>query len=223
MTNARIIQLPNTRPEQLILLFHGVGGAPDDLVPVGQRLAATFPNAAIVSIPSRHPSDFGRGYQWFSVSGITEDNRAQRIADAMPDFIETVRAWQRRTDVTPHATMLLGFSQGAIMALESTQQALPLSARVVSLSGRFAHLPQTAPDKTTLHFIHGKSDNVIHYGHAVEAAEKLISLGGDVTADIIPQLGHGISEEVANLVVERLQGYLPQRMWQEALQSAPAA
>jgi phospholipase/carboxylesterase len=223
MSDAIVLQLPATQAEQLILMFHGVGGSPDDLAGVGQRLATTFPNAAIISIPGRHHSDFGRGYQWFSVSGVTEENRAARIAEAMPSFTETVREWQKITGVTAHATVLLGFSQGAIMALESTREEQALSARVVSLSGRFAHLPDSAPERTTIHFIHGKSDQVIHYGHAVHAAEKLIALGGDVTADIIPQLGHGVSEEVVDLIVERLQTYLPQRIWREALQSAPAA
>ncbi len=216
MPNTRIIQLPTTRPKQLFLLFHGVGGTPADLVSLGQRLAAGFANAAIISIAGRHNSDFGHGYQWFSVSGITEDNRAQRIAQAMPEFIDTIRTLQRRTDVTPQATTLLGFSQGAIMALESTQQAVPVSSRVVSLSGRFAHLPQIAPAGTTLHFIHGKSDNVIHYDHAVHAAETLLTLGATLTTDIIAGLGHGISEEVEALVVRRLQEDLPQDILEKA-------
>jgi phospholipase/carboxylesterase len=205
MTDVRLIQYPVTRAEQLILLFHGVGGSPDDLIAIGQRLAAKWPQAAIVSIPGRQHSDFGRGYQWFSVSGVTEDNRAERIADAMPDFIDTVRTWQHKTGVTAQATILVGFSQGAIMALASTQQAEVLSNRVVSLSGRFAHLPNTAPQETTLHFIHGKNDNVIQCEHAVRAADTWRTLGGNVTADIIPGLGHGVSEEVVDLIIERLQ------------------
>lgn len=204
MSNEHIIQLPDST-KQLLLLFHGVGGVPADMVALGQHLAAAFPEAAIISISGRHSSDFGRGYQWFSVSGITEHNRGERITDAMPDFVQTVHTWQHRTNVTPQDTTLLGFSQGAIMALESSQLDVPLSAHVVSLSGRFAHLPQHAPSTMSWHFIHGKADNVIDYRHAVDAAHTLSELGGHVTTDIIDQLGHGVTTEVADNVVKRLQ------------------
>jgi hypothetical protein len=37
--------------------FHGVGAQPRDLVPLGQLLAAEFPDSFIVSIPGAHRSD----------------------------------------------------------------------------------------------------------------------------------------------------------------------
>lgn len=221
MSDPLILQMPAAPAQQLVLLFHGVGAGPADMAPIGQRLAAEFPQAAVVSVPGRQRSEFGAGHQWFSVAGITEENRAERIAAAMPEFVATVRAWQQRTGVPVPATALVGFSQGAIMALESTQLDAPLSGRVVALSGRFAGEPQAAPPQTTLHFVHGKSDPVIHYGHTVRAAERLVALGADVTADVIPFLAHQVSDEVLELVVERLKGYLPQRLWREALRSAP--
>ena len=56
------------------------------------------------------------------------------------------------TGVGPAKTTLLGFSQGAIMALESTQQPVPLAGRVVAIAGRFSapneHDPSTAPNVT---------------------------------------------------------------------------
>ena len=71
-----------------------------------------------------------------------------------------------------------------------------------------------------LHFIHGKHDPVMPYAHTVRAAEMLIQQGADVTADVIPFLEHAVTPEVLELVVERLQGYVPQRHWRAALQGA---
>ena len=220
-TDALVLNTPIGHADQLILLFHGVGATPDDMAPFGRRLAAEFPRAAIVSVAGRQP--VGMGYQWFSVAGITEDNRPARIADAMPAFVATVNEWQARTGVTPHATALIGFSQGAIMALESTRLEPTLGSRVVALSGRFAGPVDHAPPATTLHFIHGKQDSAIHYGHTVRAAERLIQLGADVTADVIPYLGHQVTSEVEALAIERLKGYVPQRLLKQALDSAPPA
>ena len=150
MSEALIVQQPEGVPAQLMLLFHGVGAEPRQMLPLAQRLAHQFPQGMVVSVPGRQPADTagaGGGRQWFSVQGISEDNRPARIAQAMPEFIACVRDWQQRSGATPAATALIGFSQGAIMALESTQLAdaqQPLGGRVVALSGRFATTPALA-------------------------------------------------------------------------------
>jgi len=222
MSDPLIVQLPDSAPAQLILLFHGVGSTPENMTPLGERLAQAFPQAAVISVPGPDACDMGAGLQWFSVRGITEVDRAQRIADTMPRFVDCIRSLQKATGTTPTQTALIGFSQGAIMALESTQLAEPLAGRVVALAGRFAQPPEKAPASTTLHFIHGKSDPVIPYGHTVTAAERLIRLGGDVTADVIPFLGHELSREAEDLLIERLQTHIPKHLWEQAMQSAPS-
>lgn len=220
-----VVQMPAGQVAQLFLLFHGVGATEQDMAMLGRRLASTFPAGAVVCVRAPTPSDLGQGFQWFSVAGITEETRPARIAAAMPAFTETVRHWQRQTGVGPSATAVVGFSQGAIMALESTQLQLPtaLCGRVVALSGRFAGTVAAVGPETTVHLVHGKQDAVVPYAHTVRAAEQLVALGSDVTADVIPFLGHTISQEVELLVVERLTGYIPQERWRQALRGAPDA
>jgi phospholipase/carboxylesterase len=202
--------------KQLFLLFHGVGAAPDDLVPLGQILAAQFPQSAVVSVQAPHDCPYSDGFQWFSVDGITEAERPVRTAEAMPLFQQAVQQWQQAFKVSQEATALVGFSQGAIMALESTQQSPVLASRIVSLSGRFSSLPTQAPENCTLHLIHGKQDSVIAYAHTVHAAERLVQLGADITADVIPFVGHEINEEIAQLLIERLTAHVPKRYFDAA-------
>ena len=47
MTAAIVVQSPQPA-RRLFVLFHGVGATPQDLVPLGGRLAREFPDAAIV-------------------------------------------------------------------------------------------------------------------------------------------------------------------------------
>lgn len=225
-----VIQQSSAQPcTQLILLFHGVGAMPLDMVPLGVRLAQAFPAAFVVSVAGANDSTLGQGREWFSVVGISEANRAARVEGALPAFAAAVAHWQRESGVTPHGTALVGFSQGAIMALastqphdESTQHATPLAARIVALAGRFAAMPpQPVPSATTLHLVHGKQDAVIPYSFTVQAAEHLVAHGADLTADVIPFLGHTVSEDVIDLVVQRLSTHVPKRLWDEALRSAP--
>ena len=216
------IQKSSGRPEQLILLFHGMGASPDGLVPLGQRLASAFPRSTVVSIAAPHPSGNPGGREWFSVAGITETNRIGRVEQAMPAFLSEIREWQQAMDVTPTVTSLVGFSQGAIMSLEASVTPSSPAGRVIAIAGRFARLPDHGPAHTTIHLLHGKEDPVIPYRHAVEAAHRLRELGGDVTADVVPFTGHEISGEIAELAVERLLGHVPKRMWEEALRAAQA-
>ena len=221
MSESIIVARPEGPALQLMLLFHGVGATAQDLVPLGRVLAAEFPDAFIVSIAAPLPSDMGgAGRQWFSVQGITEENRPERVDAALPAFVETVAKWQREASVGTDAVALIGFSQGGIMALESTRDRPALAGRVVSIAGRFARLPDSPNLGTTVHMFHGKADPVIHYGFTVEAAEHLVAIGADVTADVIPAIGHTVNAEIAELLVERLRGHLPKRVWEAAMKAA---
>ena len=47
MPESILIHKPPEAALQLMLLFHGVGSSPQIMVPIGRRLAAEFPRAAI--------------------------------------------------------------------------------------------------------------------------------------------------------------------------------
>jgi phospholipase/carboxylesterase len=219
MTDSVVVQRPADAAQQLILLFHGVCGHPREMLRLGQRLGAEFPSAMIVSVAAPHTCGRGAGRQWFSVQGISEENRVRRVQEAMPAFVAAVRHWQKESGIGAPATALVGFSQGAIMALESTLHGASLAGRVASIAGRFALLPSAVTPDTTLHLFHGKTDAVIAYAHTLAAAERMLELGGDVTADVLPFVGHEINDTIESLLIERLRGYIPRRLWEEALRA----
>lgn len=219
MSYSIVIQQPAAPAKQLFLLFHGVGASPESMLPVAQELAQAFPQGMVVSVAAPLESDLGAGYQWFSVQGITEENRLVRVQDALPLFTKEVQHWQSVAQLSDKETALVGFSQGAIMALHASTQESNLAARVVAHSGRYAALPHSAPAKTTLHLIHGKKDDVIEYRHCVEAAHRLQSLGADFTADIIPFLGHEMSQESMGLIINNLKAHVPKHAWAAAMEA----
>ena len=209
MQDSLIIQRPTATPtpaDELVLIFHGVGSRAEDLRPLGQALAPHRPQAWFVSVRSPNASEFGAGWQWFSVQGVTEANRPARVAAAMPAFLQTVHAWQRETGAAAARTTLIGFSQGAIMALEATQQDQPVAGRVIAIAGRFAQPPHVAPAGTVLHLMHGEQDRVMPVGLAVDAERQLRALGARATLDLYPGLGHGIDARVIEGIVRLLGG-----------------
>lgn len=216
---------PGGVPTLLFLLFHGVGGSPSDLRPLMQRLRQEYPQAALVSLPAPHPFDGvpggGAGGQWFSVRGVDDANRPQRVAAALPGFVQAVRAQQARFGVDWQCTALVGFSQGAIMSLEAVQAEPRLAGRVLAFSGRYATQPEHPPVDTTLHLLHGLQDAVVPARPTMESAQRLVEMGADVTGDAMPGIGHELHPKLIEKAVEHLRSFLPQRAWREALAQMP--
>lgn len=190
-----VVQRP-AAARQLFVLFHGDDADAAALAPLARRLAAAFPEGFVVVQPA--PA-------------------------AMTDFLAAIAHWRTLAGVEVAATALVGFARGAAMALEATQEEPAAAGRVVALAGGFETLPTRAAPDTTIHLFHGKEDPVAPYAGTIAAAQRLLDLGADVTADVLPFTGHEVTDEMAALVLERLRGYLPQRAWREALEADPAA
>jgi phospholipase/carboxylesterase len=224
MSRDLIIHSPrHGAPKQLFLLFHGSGATPNSLQPVGERLAEIFTEAAVIAVCAPNPaSTHAFGFEWFSNLDISEANRAARVDAAMPAFVAAVQRWQREINIDAASTALLGFSEGAIMALESTQRdgAPTLAGRVISIAGRFARHALAPSADIVLHLFHGREDPVTPYQHTVAAAEALVAQDADLTADIFPHVGHGMNEDMLATLLHRLQTHVPKRLWDEAMSAA---
>lgn len=209
---------PGTDVRQLFILLHGVGGLPDNLLPLAEAVRAAFPAAAVLIPEGFEPFDGGgAGRQWFSVRGVSEENRPERVAQAMPPLEAYVRQAQARFGLLQSDTALAGFSQGAIMALELVQAHDGMAGRVIAFSGRYAQLPKTAPMYTTLHLLHGADDTVMHVSHIQAAQARLDELHGDATIDIATHVGHELHPALIQRAIVRLQTCVPLRSWEAAL------
>lgn len=221
-----IIQQPATACEQLFLILHGYGADANDLVPIGQILAHAFPQALVVSLAAPQGCEQGFGLQWFSLyqhnAPLSAVQLTAQVAQAVPDFQARIEHWQRVSSIAPSATALIGFSQGAMMALEATKGDTLRAGRVIAHSGRYVSQAQSVSELCSIHLIHGKADTVVLHHHALEAAETLGRIGADFTADVLPHLAHTFSDESIALMLNRLQSHVPKRLWDEALHAAKA-
>ena len=220
--------LPDNGPaRQLFVLLHGIGAKSSDLLPLAYQFRKTFPFGVFVLPEGIYPYESGdppgdreNRRQWFSLSGITEATRPARVAESMPALDELIKQAQNRHRILQPDTALIGFSQGAIMALEYSIAHDGGVGRVLSFSGRFAKLPETAPDLTTLHLFHGEDDRVIPVSHAYNAYHRLTELHGDATIDTASSVGHEIHPALAERSLYRLQTCIPLRSWKNALNIA---
>lgn len=117
MTPIRLLPAHEAAPRSLIICLHGVGADAASMHPLGQRLHSANPTSAVIIPNAPTHSDLGSGYQWFSVRGITDSNRAERITAALPWLDCYIADECQRYGVEEDRAAVCGFSQGAMMAL----------------------------------------------------------------------------------------------------------
>ena len=145
---------------------------------------------------------------------------AAEVERSLPGFIARVRAWSGHFGLDWPLVALAGYSQGAIMSLEAAQAEPQLVGRVIALSGAYVWLPQAAPQEVCVHLLHGMQDEVLPYQPIVSAARALVELGADVTADVLPEVGHVIDARLIDRAMEQLRTFVPGRLWREAVLQA---
>lgn len=204
-------------PRLLFILLHGYGAYADDLLPLAEALRERYPEAACLLPQGFTPADQPFGRQWFSLKDITEANRPARVAAALPALADYIRAQQQRFGIVNPDTALVGFSQGATMALELAAHEDGLVGRVLAFAGRYATLPAQAPALTSLHLFHGEADTVVPAAHTRAAFEHLSALQGDATVDLASGVGHEIHPALVARALVRLQSCIPLRTWRRAL------
>lgn len=206
MTLPDMIEIPaRGKTQYLFILAHGVGANKENLAPLGQALNAAFPTAVCTVMDGFEPFDGGfGGRQWFSLNNMTSDERPARVAKVLPAFIEMVETLQQRYGIDSAHTVLVGFSQGTIMSLEAIKARDGLAGQVLGFSGRYASLPDQAPQNTAIHLLHGEADEVISVDFARQACETLETLGARVTLDTQKGVGHEISALLLETAVQRL-------------------
>jgi phospholipase/carboxylesterase len=210
------------QPEQLMILLHGWGASAADMVPLAKVFRHQFPQAVVLVPDGFEDADSGlAGRQWFSLDGVTDANRPERMVGALTRLAQWVKDAQAATGLGQQATALVGFSQGAICALELIQRHDGLAGRVLAFAGRYAQLPKAAPQATTLHFFHGADDDVIAADHAREAIHHLGAMQGDATLDIAKGVGHEVHDALIDSALHRLTHHIPHRTWRAAMGHVP--
>jgi phospholipase/carboxylesterase len=186
--------------KQAVILLHGVGSNGDDLKALGQFWAQTMPDVLFISPNAPLRFDQGPGYQWFSINGVTAETRPQRIVRARESFDQTLNAIFDKHELNPErdSIVLVGFSQGSIMALDMLVTGRIRLTGVVAFSGRLSSPePRLQGDKKRVLLIHGKSDPVIPWTESESAAQQLLALDFDVSTQYEPNTVHTISNEGA--------------------------
>jgi phospholipase/carboxylesterase len=188
---------PEHPARHLFVFLHASGADARSMIPTAFKDQGRVPSAALV-VPSGFSSygKDGTRQQWFSTSGLNDENRMSRIDAILPRVEQLVRREQTNHRVPSERTVLIGYSQGGTVALEAVKAMPELAGAVVAYSSRFAKLPQAGTHMhSRIHLVHGGYDSVVSRVYAERAERVLAGLHVPVTLDIIEDLGHALTHE----------------------------
>lgn len=193
---------------ELVVFLHGVGSEGAHLLPLAREWRSLLPDAQFRAPNAPHAFDLnGHGHQWFSIAGVTAENREERLQTARHGFDSTVQRLVAEAGLEDalEKVAFVGFSQGSIMALDGLATGRWPVGRIVAFSGRLATpLPLHPALRTKVLLIHGKEDPIIPAEESIRADGILSSYGVDIKAWIECDVAHTISPEGIRLAGEFL-------------------
>src|SRR5690606_29275148 len=105
--------------------------------PVAIAWQLKFPGATAAILEAFRPGSLRQGKDWFDGSGVAFD-RIARIDEACDLLARRVAAVQQSAGVDSSSTIVVGFSQGATMALALARRRPTQATIVVSYAGQLA-------------------------------------------------------------------------------------
>ncbi|MFN7642687.1 MAG: dienelactone hydrolase family protein [Burkholderiales bacterium] len=183
-------------PRRLLVFLHGAGSSPETFAPVAIAWQLKFPGATAVLLQGLRR--VGAIADWFDPAG--RDARGALVLDEAAGTVGArIASLQTTLGLEPRETVVIGFGQGATLALELARMRGCVASIVVAYAGRLARPLQDGERVgATVHLIHGEFDSVVPALHATRALRGLRALGVDVTLDIIEDEGHTIGQEMVN-------------------------
>lgn len=186
---------PLADADAAMILLHGRGAPASDLVPLAEALLEG------ISAPVAVLSPQAQGHQWYPQRFVEPRERNQPWLDSALARVGEMLTEVERAGIAKERTMLLGFSQGACLALDAAAMRGERLGPVLALSGGLIgdELDEDlyAQDLHGTQFFLGCGDPDPHIpsGRVEASGELLRKLGGVVDVRIYRGVGHTVVED----------------------------
>jgi phospholipase/carboxylesterase len=188
--------------DAVVVFLHGYGADGADLLGLADPLAPHLPGTAFHApdAPERSINN-PLGYQWFPIPWLDGSSEADakaamdRSITALNGFLDKVLADE---GLDASRMVVIGFSQGTMMALHVLPRRSDEVAGIVGFSGRLLEaesLESEAKVKPPVLLIHGDQDPVVPFQDMGLAGDALLAADFDVFAHVMKGTGHGIAPD----------------------------
>jgi phospholipase/carboxylesterase len=185
-------------PKMIVFLLHGLGADGNDLIDLAPYWGDAVPDAVFLAPHAPEPHDgapFGR--QWFSLSDRSPPARLAGVQVARPALDAMIDEACATYGLPASAVVLMGFSQGAMMALYTGLRRKEPVAGIMAYSGLLIGAETLAEEVVTrppVLLVHGEVDEVVPAAASRQAESALRAAGVPVESTFSAGLGHGIDD-----------------------------
>ena len=195
----RLSPLSGSRPDALVMLIHGYGSNGDDLISLAAMMQPSLPGAAFVApnAPSRFPH-MAAAHQWWPIETFSMAERAAGAAAAAPGLDDFITDELDKAELASDRLLLVGFSQGTMMALHVGLRRPDALAGIVGISGMLVAPDRLSSDiasRPPVLLIHGTDDDVVPFGSMALASTALAAVDVPVETHVSPGIGHGVAPD----------------------------
>lgn len=183
-----------SKPKQAVLFLHGYGANGHDLLLLAPELEEALPHTIFISAdaPFKFEGGILGGYQWYSLLDRSESAMLKGANEARRILKEYFYELAESIGVAPKDFMIIGFSQGSMLAMHTFYHIKDTIKGIVAFSG-FLIKPETKISvKPPILLTHGTEDVVVPHRATENAVEFLAEHGVKAEYQLIPRLGHGI-------------------------------
>ncbi len=191
-------------PETLVILLHGYGADGQNMADVGYAFQKNLPNAYFFMPDAPEKMPGMEGYQWFDLLDMEPVTLRRGCLSASVSVEDFVRKTQAKHKVDWENTVLVGFSQGAFLALHAALAAKHLCGKVIAYAGGVYVEKEdihVSPKDLKILLVHGEEDDVVPIQESDRTDRFLKEQGFSVDFEKIPNLGHSIDHEGISLGV----------------------
>jgi phospholipase/carboxylesterase len=193
------VQAKSGKARQLVVFLHGYGADGNDLIEIGRQWRGLLPDADFVAphAPQRcAASPMGR--QWFPLTMRDPNERWLGVVAARPTLDAFLDAELARRGLDERSLALVGFSQGAMMALHVGLRRAAAPRAILGYSGMLvapldsadARPAQNPPPAILL--VHGEEDELIPVEALMMSANALGAMNAPTQWHLSAGIGHGI-------------------------------
>ncbi|KTF67841.1 MULTISPECIES: alpha/beta hydrolase [unclassified Sphingomonas] len=195
----RLAPIAGGKPTGLVVLLHGYGSNGHDLISLARVIQRSLPGIAFVApdAPSLMPR-MAKAHQWWPIESFSPAERAAGVAGAAPDLDRFLSDELKSHGLGDDRLLIVGFSQGAMMALHVGLRRRHPIAGIIGISGMLVDpgsLEAEITNRPPVLLIHGTADDVVPFRSLELAANALSAAGVPVTTHVSRGLGHSVDQD----------------------------
>ena len=198
------------KPDKMVIFLHGVGSDGDDLIGLSEDMSSILPEAIFLSPNAPFPyENYPIGYQWFSLSDRSPDKLFKGVKESLPILQNYIDENLAKYQLTYKDLILIGFSQGAMMALQMAPRLAEACFAVIGFSGALVKpdlLKGELKSKPPVCLIHGSADMVVPEIEHKLSVKFFKSMNFSFEDHLIYGLGHSINMKALDFARKFIKG-----------------